>query len=82
MLEAILASFFKFYGLDWLATAAQLVSIYLIGEKQRSAFIWKMTATVFYLGFNFLIGSMPAAAMSVVFFAMQFRAWQKWGEDD
>jgi len=81
MIEIITASLFKFYGLDWLATIAQLTSMYLIAEKRRSSFIWKGASTLLYMGLNFLIGSAPAMAIGFVFLWMNYRAWRMWGQD-
>ena len=67
-----------YYGVDWAATVAQVVSTLLLTYKKRSGWVWKNVATVLWLGFNLLVGSIPAVMMSVVYLWMNYRAWKKW----
>ena len=67
-----------FYGLDWAASVAQLVSMEMLARKRRSGWVWKIIATLLWLGFNLVVGSFPAAAMSAVYIAMNVRGYLKW----
>lgn len=70
----------NFYGVDWAASAAQLISMEMLARKRRSGWVWKIVATLLWATFNIIVGSLPAAAMSLVYIIMNVRGYIKWSE--
>lgn len=71
----------KYYGLDWLAMAASLLAVYLIGNKNRIGFISYILANVLwiYLGI-FRMQSFGISIGNVFFLIMNVRGYLKWKE--
>lgn len=71
----------KYYGLDWLAMAASLLAVYLMGNKNRIGFISYILANVLwiYLGI-FRMQSFGISIGNVFFLIMNVRGYLKWKE--
>ena len=74
--------YLKYYGLDWLAMAASLFAVYLIGNKNRLGFISYILANVLwiYLGV-FKMQSFGISVGNVFFLMMNLRGFLKWKKD-
>jgi nicotinamide riboside transporter PnuC len=74
--------FLKYYGLDWLAMAASLLAVYLIGNKNRIGFISYILANALwiYLGV-FKMQSFGISVGNVFFLMMNLRGFLKWKKD-
>lgn len=72
-------AFLKYYGLDWIAMAASLLAVYLIGNKNRMGFASYIIANVvwIYLGI-FKMQSLGISVGNVFFFMMNLRGFLKW----
>jgi hypothetical protein len=69
----------KYNGLDWLAMASSLLSVYLLGNKNRFGFISYMLANALwiYLGI-FRMQSFGISIGNVFFLTMNLRGYLKW----
>lgn len=74
--------YLKYYGLDWLAMAASLLAVYLIGNKNRIGFISYVLANALwiYLGV-FKMQSFGISVGNVFFLMMNLRGFLKWKKD-
>jgi nicotinamide riboside transporter PnuC len=74
--------YLKYYGLDWLAMAASLFAVYLIGNKNRIGFISYILANALwiYLGV-FKMQSFGISVGNVFFLMMNLRGFLKWKKD-
>jgi nicotinamide riboside transporter PnuC len=69
----------KYNGLDWLAMASSLLSVYLMGNKNRIGFLSYMLANVLwiYLG-TFKMQSFGISIGNIFFLLMNLRGYLKW----
>jgi hypothetical protein len=49
----------KYYGLDWIGTVTGLASIYYIGRQNRLALVLRIVASIFWVGFGVVAGTLP-----------------------
>jgi len=72
-------SFLKYYGLDWMAMAASLFAVYLMGNKNRMGFLSYITANALwiYLGV-FKMQSLGISVGNIFFLFMNLRGYLKW----
>lgn len=68
----------QYYGIDWLATVCGLSGVYLLGNKNKYGFILFMAASLSWLTFGILTGSIAMSIGSFIFFCMHFRGWLNW----
>jgi hypothetical protein len=55
----------KYYGLDWIGTVLGLASIYYIGRQNRLALVLRIVASVFWVGFGVVAGTLPGVIANV-----------------
>lgn len=70
--------FLQFYGVDWLATSCGLLGVYLLGSKNKLGFILFMLASLSWVTFGILTGSVAVIIGSSIFFFMHLRGFLKW----
>jgi hypothetical protein len=68
----------QYYGVDWLATACGLTGVYLLGNKNKLGFILFMVASLSWVTFGVLTGSVAVIIGSSIFFIMHLRGWINW----
>ena len=68
----------QFYGIDWLATVCGLTGVYLLGNKNKIGFILFMLASLSWVTFGILTGSIAVIIGSSIFFIMHLRGWINW----
>jgi len=73
-------SVFEFYGTDWLAMVLMFLSLYLLGKKKRSGFVYGVGANVAWLVFGILVGSIANVAANIVFVVMNVLGYLRWRE--
>jgi hypothetical protein len=71
----------QYYGIDWLATVCGLSGVYLLGNKNKYGFILFMAASLSWLLFGILTGSIAMSAGSFIFFCLHFRGWLNWNRE-
>jgi hypothetical protein len=69
---------FQFYGIDWLATACGLFGVYLLGNQNKWGFVVFMIASLSWVAFGLITGSIPVIIGSTIFFFMHGRGLYKW----
>jgi nicotinamide riboside transporter PnuC len=72
----------QFYGIDWLATAAGLSGVYLLGNKRKLGFILFMVASTSWAIFGLMTGSIAMTLGSMIFFTMHLRGFLAWRRDE
>lgn len=68
----------QYYGIDWLATVCGLTGVYLLGNKNKYGFISFMAASLSWLTFGILTGSIAMSIGSFIFFCLHLRGWLNW----
>ena len=73
--------FLQFYGIDWLATACGLAGVYLLGNKSKFGFILFMLASLSWVTFGIMTGSIAIILGSSIFFLMHARGFWRWNRE-
>ncbi len=68
----------QYYGIDWLATVCGLTGVYLLGNKNKFGFLVFMAASLSWVTFGILTGSVPIVLGSSIFFFMHLRGFINW----
>lgn len=71
-------NFLQFYGIDWLATASGLTGVYLLGNRNKFGFILFMLASLSWVTFGIMTGSVAIIIGSGIFFIMHLRGYINW----
>lgn len=72
----------QYYGIDWLATAAGLSGVYLLGNRNRIGFLVMMVASLSWMTVGFLINSIALILGSIVFFSLHVRGFLAWRREE
>ena len=70
--------FLQYYRIDWLATACGLLGVYLLGNKNKVGFVLFMGASLSWITFGVLTGSIAVIVGSSIFLMMHLRGWISW----
>ena len=73
--------FLQYYGIDWLATACGLLGVYLLGNKNKIGFVLFMIASMSWVTFGVLTGSVAVIIGSTIFLMMHLRGLLKWNRE-
>lgn len=73
--------FLQYYGIDWLATACGLLGVYLLGNKNKIGFVLFMVASMSWITFGVLTGSVAVIIGSTIFLMMHLRGLLKWNRE-
>ena len=71
----------QYYGIDWLATVCGLMGVYLLGNKNKIGFLMFMVASLSWMTFGILTGSIAMVIGSSIFFFMHLRGWINWARE-
>ena len=69
---------FKYYGVDWIAMIASFLSLYFLGNKKKSGFLFGFVANISWLIFGIMSGSIANIVANVAFFILNLRGYIKW----
>ena len=74
-----MGDFLRYWGLDWLAMALSLFSVYLLGNKNRIGFLVFAAAnsTWIFLGLTWM-ASLGIAVGNTIFLFMNIRGFVNW----
>lgn len=74
-----MGDFLRYWGLDWLAMALSLFSVYLLGNKNRIGFLVFAAAnsTWIFLGLTWMT-SLGIAVGNTIFLFMNIRGFVNW----
>jgi len=68
--------------MGWVANIFILIGMFLIGEKNRTAFLFSITGEAIWALYAAIIGMWDLAIICIVFCIVAFRNWVKWGRDE
>lgn len=74
--------FIKFYGVDWMAIGMTFLSLHYLGNKSRLGFVFGAAASLSWMVFGILAGSIASPIANMVFVYLNVRGLIKWGKDD
>lgn len=74
--------FLQFYGIDWLATACGLLGVYLLGNKNKLGFVLFMVASMSWITFGIMTGSIAVIIGSTIFFTLHIRGFINWVREE
>ncbi len=67
-----------YYGTDWAAMVFMFLSAWRLGNHKRDGWLFGAIACAFWIAFNMVAESAPAAFANVVFLILQVRGFQRW----
>lgn len=70
--------FSQFYGIDWLATVCGLLGVYLLGNRNKGGFVLFMLASMSWITFGIMTGSVAVVTGSTIFLLLHLRGFVKW----
>jgi hypothetical protein len=78
-----MGEFFRYWGLDWLAMTLSLISVYLLGNKNRVGFLVfaASNSTWIFLGLTWMT-SLGIAVGNTIFLFMNIRGFVNWRRKD
>lgn len=71
----------QFYGIDWAATICGLLGVYLLGNRNKLGFVLFMFASLSWVTFGVLTGSIAVIIGSSIFLMMHLRGFLKWNKE-
>ncbi len=71
----------QFYGIDWVATMCGLLGVYMLGNRNKIGFIVFMLASMSWVIFGIMTGSVAVIIGSSIFFLMHLRGFLKWNRE-
>lgn len=74
--------FLQFYGIDWLATGCGLLGVYLLGNKNKLGFVLFMVASMSWITFGIMTGSIAVIIGSTIFFTLHIRGFINWVREE
>ena len=69
---------FRYYAVDWSATAGTLVSLWLLGEQRRLGFVVGAAAATGWFAFGVLAGSTATMIANSLLFVLYVRGYRRW----
>ena len=67
-----------YYGIDWLAMVMTFLSLYFLGGKKRSGFVYGKLANLSGLAFGVMAQSVANPVANVVFMTLKIRGYRSW----
>jgi hypothetical protein len=68
----------SYYGVDWTAMVMTFFSLYYLGEKRRAGFVFGVLASISWLTFGVLAGSIANVIANVIFITLNIRGYINW----
>lgn len=68
--------------MDWIANILIVLGLYLIGNKQRSAFLFSICGEFLWVIWSIKHGMWSLAFICTVFCLLALRSYVKWGNDE
>ena len=68
----------KYHGVDWIAMVLTFLTLYYLGEKRRSGFVFGILASISWLIFGVLVHSIANIVANVIFIALNLRGYLNW----
>lgn len=74
--------FTQYYGADWGGMLFTMVFLYLIGQKQRQAFLYGLLSNICWFIYALLSESAANAIANVIFAYLNIKGYIKWGKPE
>jgi len=68
----------SYYGVDWTAMVMTFFSLYYLGEKRRAGFVFGVLASISWLTFGVLAGSIANVIANIIFITLNIRGYVNW----
>ena len=68
----------KYYGFDWIGTILGLVSIHYLGRKNKTGFILRIGASVFWVAFGIIAETPAGIIANLAVIILSFRGLHQW----
>jgi hypothetical protein len=73
---------FKYYAIDWFAMSFSFIALYLIGEKNKYAFVFFITGNALWLLLGIILNSLAMIIGNSIFLITNIRGLIKWFRED
>ena len=73
---------FKYYGIDWIWYATSLLSIYLLGKKNKFGFACMMVSDCAGLYMAYATESVAGLVGSLAYLILSLKGWKTWADDE
>lgn len=71
-----------YWGVDWAAMGFTILSIYLLGKKNKMGFIYGFAANACWLVFGIMAGSTANVVANIIFFALNVKGLWNWHREE
>ena len=68
----------NYHGIDWIAMIMTFCSLYYLGEKKRCGFVFGIAASISWLTFGALAGSVANVVANIIFIILNIRGYLNW----
>ena len=82
MIDPIIEQFTQYYASDWIAITATFIWLWQAGNKQRSAFLFAIVASLGWLVFGWLNFSVASVGANSIFIILNIRGYYKWAPNN
>jgi hypothetical protein len=72
----------QYYGLDWIAAAFSLASVYRLGDNRRDGFTLGVAGSILWVIFSVMAHTIPGALLNIVGSGLYLRGFLKWKPRD
>jgi hypothetical protein len=72
---------FQYYGVDWIGSILGFFSLYLLGNKKKSGFIYGAMSDVSWIIFSVLAGSVASFVANIIVIILRVRGYMKWHKE-
>jgi len=76
--DALFQSATRYYGVDWAVSLCVFVSLFLLGEKRSSGFLFGMISSLLGVLFSIQISSIANGLTSMIVFGLYLRGYAQW----
>lgn len=81
ILQALLESFWTYYGLDWLSFASGTWGMYLLSEERRAGFVFQMVAMIAAAACSIIAGQYGFVAANLLTLCIVIYGYYNWEND-
>ncbi len=82
MIDAIIESFYAYYGLDWLALLCGVIGMYLITLKSRIGFLFSGLSCMSGFAVAMISLQFGFVAYNIILLSMMTKGYIEWGRDE
>jgi hypothetical protein len=69
----------KYYGSDWIAMVLSVASLWMLGSRRRTGFIWMVVGNAAWIIYGIMADcNLPVIISNAVFAALNLRGYMNW----